>query len=81
MLSLRHESHTVNFPPAQRYLHCRVDSRVCSQAEVCAGDVVADGGRDYTHGDTELFVAAPGFKQVKHTCVSLLNVKQDCKQH
>lgn len=71
MLSLRHESHTVNLPPAQRYLHGRVDSCVCSQAEVCAGDVVADGGRDYTHGNTELFEAAPGFKQLQHTFVTL----------
>lgn len=71
MLSLRHESHTVNLPPAQRYLHGRVDSRVCSQAEVCAGDVVADGGRDYAHGNAELFVAAPGFKQLQHTFVTL----------
>lgn len=57
--------------PAQRYLHGRVDSRVCPQAEVCARHVVADGGGDYAHGDAELLEAAACFKQLQHTFVGL----------
>lgn len=61
--------------PAQHYLHGRVDGRVCSQAEVCAGHVVADGGGDDAHGDAELLVAVPCFKQLQHTFVGLWNAK------
>ena len=58
-------------PPAQRYLHGSVDSRVCSQAQVGPRDVVADGGRDYAHGDAELFIATPGFKQLQDSFIPL----------
>lgn len=71
MLILKHDSHTVNLPPAQHYLHGSIDSRVCSQAEVSSRDIVADGSRDYTHGDAELVIATPGFKQLQHTFVPL----------
>lgn len=61
----------VNWPSALPHLHGSVDCRVCSQAEVGAGHVVADGRRDHTHGDAELVVAAPGFKQLQHALVAL----------
>lgn len=71
MLILKHQSGTVNLPSAQLYLHGSIDSSVCSQAEVSSRDVVADGSRDYTHGDAELIIATPGFKQMQHTFVPL----------
>ena len=67
----KHQSGTINLPSAQHYLHGSIDSRVCSQAEVSSRDVVADGSRDYTHGDAELIIAAPGFKQLQYTSVRL----------
>ena len=54
-----------------RYLHGGVDGGVRSQAEVGAGDVVADGSRDDTHGDAELVEAAPRLKQLQHALVGL----------
>lgn len=72
VLILKHHSHIGDLPSAQHhYLHGGVDSGVCSQAEVRSRDVVADGSRDETHGDAELIVATPGFKQLQHTCVPL----------
>lgn len=71
MLILKHQSRTVNLPSAQHYLHGSINSRVCSQAEVCSRDVVADGGRDYTDRDAELIIVTPGFKQLQHTFVPL----------
>lgn len=71
MLILKHQSCTVNLPSALRYLHGSIDSRVCSQAEVSSRDVVADGSRDYTHGDAELIITTAGFKQLQHTSVPL----------
>lgn len=66
-----HQSHTVNVLRAQNYLHGSIDSSVCSQAEVSSRHVVADGGRDDTHGNTELVKVSPGFKQLQHTFVPL----------
>lgn len=63
--------------PAQQYLHGRIDSCVCSQAEVSSRDIVADGGRDYTHGDTELFIVSPSFKELQHAFIPLWESHQD----
>lgn len=71
ILILKHQSRPVNLPSAQRYLHGSIDSCVCSQAEVSSRDVVADGSRDDTHGDAELIIATPGFKQLQHTFITL----------
>lgn len=71
ILIQKHQSHRGNVPSAQRYLHGSVDSGVGSQAEVGSRHVVADGGRDHTHGYTELIVATPGLKQLQHTFVRL----------
>lgn len=79
-LILKHEIHTVSSVPAQHYLHGSIDSRVRSQAEVGPWNIVAYGGRDYTHGDAELFVAAAAFKQLQHTFIRLLKWRQGWKQ-
>lgn len=78
-LILKREIHTVSLVPAQHYLHGSIDSRVCSQAEVSPRNVVAYGGRDYTHGDAELFIATAGFKQLQHTFIRLLKWHQEWK--
>lgn len=58
-------------PHDQHYIHDRVDGCICSQAEVRARDVVADGGWDDTHGDAQLFIVSPGFKQLQDTFIPL----------
>lgn len=40
------------------YLYNRVYGGVTAQAQLCAGDTVANGSRQDTDGDTELLVAA-----------------------
>ena len=71
ILIKKHQSLRVNVPSARCYLHGSIDGSVCSQAEVSSRHVVADGGRDYTHGYTELVVVTPGFKQLQHSFVRL----------
>lgn len=53
------------------HLHGRVDGRVRAQAEVGAGDVVADGGGDDAHDDAELLVLPAGLHQLQHPLVRL----------
>lgn len=55
----------------QHYIHDGVDGCIGSQAEVSARDVVADGGWDDAHGDAQLFVMSPGFKQLQDAFVPL----------
>lgn len=53
------------------HLHSGVDSSVCTQTEVGARDVVADGGWDDAHGDAELIVVTAGLVQLQNSFVSL----------
>lgn len=61
----------VNVQSPEPYLHCTIDSRVCAHTEESSRDVVADGSRDNDHGDAELIVVSPSFKELQHTLVPL----------
>lgn len=54
-------------------LHSGVDSRISTQTEFSARDIVADGGRNDTHGNTQLVVAPPGIIQFQNPFISLKN--------
>lgn len=56
---------------AEPYLHCTIDSSVCTHTEESSRDVVANGSRDNDHGDAELIVVSPGLVELKHTLVPL----------
>lgn len=56
---------------AEPYLHCTIDSSVCTHTEESSRDVVANGSRDNDHGDAELIIVSPGLVELKHTLVPL----------
>lgn len=54
-----------------------VEGSVSADAEVRAGDVVGDGGRDYHHGNAHLLVLLSGLDQLQASHVGLPRGKKE----
>lgn len=57
------------------YLHYGIEGSVSANAEVSAGHIITDGGRQHAHGHAELLIPAAGIEQLQQTLKGL----QQCK--
>lgn len=53
------------------YLHDHVQARVAAYAQICAWDIVANGGGHHTNGDAKLRVAVAVLRQLQQALESL----------